>query len=51
MSELSEAIERAEKRLATMSEGDRVKYYAIILREELQRERDCRSPSLESPQP
>ncbi len=37
MSELSEAIERAEKRLACMTEEQRVKFYAIVLREELQR--------------
>jgi hypothetical protein len=37
MSELSEAMERATKRLSAMSERERAKRYHIVLREELQR--------------
>jgi hypothetical protein len=37
VSDLSEAIERAEKRLERMTAEDRVRFYHLILREELQR--------------
>jgi hypothetical protein len=40
MSELSEAMERAQKRLDAMSQEQREKLYHIVLREELQRGRD-----------
>lgn len=42
MSDLSEAIARAEKRLAKMSEADRFKYHVQILRDELQRGIDAK---------
>ena len=51
MSELSEAMERAEKRLAKMSEADRDKYGLLVMQQELRRPREPASPSLESPQP
>ena len=37
MSDLSEAIERAQKRLDSMTQEQREKYYHLILREELRR--------------
>lgn len=37
MSGLSEAIARADVRLASMSQAERVRLYHVVLREELQR--------------
>ncbi len=40
MSDLSEAIERAEKRLALMTDDKRQKFHIIVLQEELRRNID-----------
>jgi hypothetical protein len=41
MSALSEAIDRAQKRLDQMTQKDRERFYALVLREELQAEGDA----------
>lgn len=44
MSAISEAIERAEARLAKMTQDERERRYHLVLREELQRDQQQDEP-------